>query len=64
MEIIILLRNINDNFLSNDDAGIRIEITEFPMTMNYEQDLATFRSDVNNNFLPNMGNQRQARQGK
>jgi hypothetical protein len=54
MKLRILLNKIQADFLVHVKASIGIELTRQPITLSYEQALATFRNEVNRKFPPNM----------
>ena len=56
MKLRILLNKIKADFLVRNRAGINIDLTKTPMTMTYEQALATFRNEVNRRSRPQMAN--------
>ena len=56
MKLRILLNKIKADFLVHTKAGINIELTKIPMTMTYEQALATFRNEGNRRSQPQMAN--------
>ena len=62
MKLRILLNKIKADFLVHAKAGINIELTKTPMTMTYEQALATFRNEVNRRSKPQMSNPSGARE--
>ena len=54
MKLRILINKIKADFLVHTKAGINIELTKIPMSMTYEQALATFRNEVNRKNPPRM----------
>jgi hypothetical protein len=54
MKLRILLNKIEADFLVRVKASIGIELTRQPITLSYEQALATFRNEVNRKFPPQM----------
>jgi hypothetical protein len=54
MKLRILFTKVTADFLVPAKAGIGIELTRIPMTLTYEQALATFRNEVNSKFPPQM----------
>jgi hypothetical protein len=61
MKLRILLTKVTADFLVPAKAGIGIELTRIPMTLTYEQALATFRNEVNRKFPPQMSSATKAR---
>jgi hypothetical protein len=54
MKLRILLNKVQADFLVHVKASIGIELTRQPITLTYEQALATFRNKVNRKFPPQM----------
>ena len=52
MKLQILCSKINADFLQHTKASINMELTKEPITMTYEQALASFRNEVNRKFPP------------
>ena len=54
MKLRILLSKVKADFLVHVKSGINIELTKVPLTMTYEQALATFCNEVNLKHPPQM----------
>jgi hypothetical protein len=54
MKLRILLNKVQADFLVHVKASIGIELSRQPITLTYEQALATFRNEVNRKFPPQM----------
>jgi hypothetical protein len=54
MKLRALISKVDADFLNATKAGIGIELTRIPMTMTFEQALASFRNEVNRKFPPQM----------
>ena len=49
-EIHILNRKVNVDFLQYTKSSIKIELAKTPVTLNYDDTLTEFRTQVNRNF--------------
>jgi hypothetical protein len=54
MRLRILLNKVQAGFLVHVKASLGIELARQPVTLSYEQALATFRNEVNRKFPPIM----------
>ena len=61
MKLRTLLNKINADFLGATKASLGVEMARIPMTMTYEQALASFRNEVNRKFPPQMTSAPRAR---
>ena len=54
MKLRILTRKIDADFLAQTKASVGLELSKVPITLTYEEALATFRNQVNQKFPPGM----------
>ena len=58
MQLYILTKKVNIDFLATMKVAIMIQMTTIPMNMTYIQALATFREEVNRKFSPTISSRR------
>lgn len=55
MKLRILLPKVTADFLRQAKAALNVELSKVPMTLTYEEAMATFRNAVNQKHPPNVG---------
>ena len=59
MKLRILMSKVQADFLQNVKAALNVDLSRIPMTLTYEDALATFRNAVNQKYPPNVGSANQ-----
>ena len=55
MKLRILMGKVQADFLQNVKAALNVDLSRIPMTLTYEDALATFRNAVNQKYPPSVG---------
>lgn len=61
MKLRLLMDKVNADFLAQIRASLTVEISKIPMLLTYEEAMASFRSEVNRKFPPQVGSNTRTR---